>query len=420
MLLHGQDTGGVPVRAGPEHGAAGAGARLVRVDRARLFRPGVGRAGRERGPDDRAADDVHPVRGGVRRPDGGHVPGRRDRHAQLDDDHRRAAHTARVPQAPAPRVAAELLVHHVAHTHQHHHTRLLRAGAARLGLEQGQVDHRRGELSHIAGHDRVQLHVADIPAHARGQPHRPVKVRLDARVEPHLGRHIQVAVRLRVLPDVPERHATGDHQQPALARVQGPGQRVPGGQGAVVLPVAVLRRVRHTREVPIHRAARHRVPQHLAPGRRAQGLGPGVPRRHHPVHRVHGHIHTALRHTDGLYRQLHRHHAVVHMAVLLPPEAQGRLARVAHHHVQLLRHIPRLPVRRHRRLRLRHRHHQSVPDRVAVLIAVPSPSMSLSLSRPITHAVLPRVSSSSDHTTPMSVTCRPHTHLPPALDTLHR
>lgn len=367
MLLHGKDTGGVPVRAGPEHRAAGAGARLVRVDRPRVFRAGVGRAGCERGPDDRAADDVHTVRGGVRRPDGGHVPGRRDRHAQLDDDHRRAAHTARVPQAPAPRVADELLVHHVAHTHQHRHTGLLRAGAARLGLEQGEVDHRRGELSHIAGHDRVQLHVTDIPAHARGQPVRPIKVRLDAGVESHRGRHIQVAVRVRVLPDVPERHATGDHQQPALARVQGHGQRVPGGQGAAVVPAAVLRSVRYTREVLLHRAARHTVPEHLAPGRRAQGLGPGVPRGHHTVHRVHGHIHTTFRHSHGLYRQLHRHHAIVHMAVLLPPQAEGRLARVAHHNVQLFRHIPRLPVWRHRRLRFRHRHHQSVPDWLAVL-----------------------------------------------------
>jgi len=71
-------------------------------------------------------------------------------------------------------------VHNVAHRHQHHHTGLLRAGAARLGLEQGQMDHRRGELPHIAGHDRVQLYVTDISAHARGQPVRPVKVRLDA------------------------------------------------------------------------------------------------------------------------------------------------------------------------------------------------------------------------------------------------
>lgn len=125
----------MPVRAGPKHGSAGPGAGLVRVHSPRVFRPGVGRPGRERGSDDRAADDVHTVRGGVRRPDGGHVPGRADRHAQLDDDHRRAAHTTRVPQAPAPRVAAQLLVHHVAHTDQHYHTGLLRAGAARLGLE---------------------------------------------------------------------------------------------------------------------------------------------------------------------------------------------------------------------------------------------------------------------------------------------
>lgn len=117
MLLHGQDTGGVPVRAGPEHGTAGPSPRLVRVDRPGLFRAGVGRPGRERGPDDRAADDVHTVRGGVRRPDGGHVPGRRDRHSQLDDDHWRAAHTTRVPQAPAPRVVAQFLVHDVAHSH---------------------------------------------------------------------------------------------------------------------------------------------------------------------------------------------------------------------------------------------------------------------------------------------------------------
>lgn len=135
MLLHGQDTGGVPVRVGPEYGPEGPGPGLIRVYSPRLFRSRVGRPGRQRGPDDRAAHDVHTVRGGVRRPDGGHVPGRHDRHAQLDDDHRRAAHTARVPQALAPRVPAEFLVHHVAHTHKHYHTGLLRAGVAGLGLE---------------------------------------------------------------------------------------------------------------------------------------------------------------------------------------------------------------------------------------------------------------------------------------------
>lgn len=96
MLLHGKNTGGMPVRAGPEHGTAGPGPRLVRVDRPRVFRAGVGRPGRERSPDDRVADDVHTVRSGMRRPDGGHVSGWRDRHAQLDDDHGRVAHTARV------------------------------------------------------------------------------------------------------------------------------------------------------------------------------------------------------------------------------------------------------------------------------------------------------------------------------------
>lgn len=320
MLLHGQDTGGVPVRAGPEHGPKGPGAGLVRVDCPRVFRAGVGRPGRERGPDDRVTDDVHTVRGGVRRPDGGHVPGRGDRHAQLDDDYGRVAHTARFPQTSASRVAAQLLVHHVAHSHQHHHTGLLRVGAAGLGLEQSEVDHRRGELSHIVGYDRVQLHVAHIFAHARRQPVRPVQVRLDAGVESHTGRCVQVVVRLRVLPDVPERHATGDHQQFALARVQGPGERVPRGQGAVVVPVAVLRGVRYTGESVLHGTADHAVPEHLAPGRRAEGVGPGVPRGRHTVHRVHGHIHTALRHTDGLHRQFHRHNVVVHLAVLLPSE----------------------------------------------------------------------------------------------------
>lgn len=373
----------------------------------------MGSSGRERGPDDRAADDVHPVRGGVRRPDGGNVPGRADRHAQLDDDHRRAAHTARVPQAPAPRFAAQLLVHNVAHTHQHHHTGLLRAGATRLGLEQGEVDDRRGELSHIAGHDRVQLHVADIPADARGQPVRPVKVRLDAGVEPHRGRHIQVAVRLRVLPDVPERHAAGDHQQPALAGVQGPGQRVPGGQGAVVVPVAVLRGVRHTRKVLLHWAARHAVPEYLARGRRAQGVGLGIPRGHHPVHRVHGHIDTALCHTDGLHRQLYRHNAVVHMAVLFSPKAEGRLARVAHHNVQLFRHIPRLSVRRHRRLRLRHGHHQSVPNRVAVLSTPSRPRLHPTNAHP--HPLHDYLSSYSHRYPP-----RPHPHSDPFIISGHR
>jgi len=66
MLLHGQDPGGVPVRAGLEHRPTGPSARLVRVDRPGLLRTGMGRAGSERGANDRTADDVHTVRGGVR------------------------------------------------------------------------------------------------------------------------------------------------------------------------------------------------------------------------------------------------------------------------------------------------------------------------------------------------------------------
>lgn len=357
----------MPVRAGPEHGPKGPGPGLVRVNSPGLFRSRVGCPGRQCGPDDRAAHDVHIIRGGVRRSDGGHVSGRHDRHAQLDDDHGRVAHTARVPQTPAPRIPTQFLVHHVPHTHQHHHTGLLLVRAAGLGLEQSEMDHRRGKLSNIAGHDRVQLHFPYIFAHARGQSYRPFKVRLDAGMESHLGRRVQVAVRVRVLLDVPERHAAGDHQQPAFARVQRPGQRVSGGQGTAVVPVAVLRGVRHTRKVVLHRPTRHRVPRHLAPGRRTQSLGPGVPRDRHRVHRVHGHIHTALCHPDGFHRQLHRHHAVLHLAVLLPFEIEGRFARVAHHNVRLFRHISRLPVRRHRRLRFRYRHNQSVPDRLTVL-----------------------------------------------------
>lgn len=53
---------------------------------------------------------------------------------------------------------------------------------------------------------------------------------------------------------------------------------------------------------------------------------------------------------------------------------------MAHHYVQLLRHISRLPVRRHRRLRLRHGHHQSVPDRVAVLSIGTRPALTSPLS----------------------------------------
>lgn len=103
-------------------------------------------------------------------------------------------------------------MHDVASVHKCDHRRLLHTGDRRLGLVKGEVDHRLRKLPHITGRDRVQLHVADIPADVRGEPDRSVQVRLDAELEPHRGRGVQVAVRLDLLPDVPERHAAGDHE----------------------------------------------------------------------------------------------------------------------------------------------------------------------------------------------------------------
>lgn len=83
------------------------------------------------------------------------------------------------------------------------------------------------------------------------------------------------------------------------------------------------------------------------------GVGPGVPRRHRRLHCPHGHLDPALRHPDGLHRQLHRHDALLHLAVLLPPQAETGLSRQGHHPLRLLHHILGCFVWCCRRVRLR-------------------------------------------------------------------
>lgn len=117
--------------------------------------------------------------------------------------------TARLPEITAPRVGAELLVHDGPFVHQRHYNRLLHPGDRRLGLVEGQVEHRYGNIPDFPWRNRLQLHLADLPADARGQPRGPQQVRLDARLESHRRGSLQIHIRMGLLPHIPKRHAAG-------------------------------------------------------------------------------------------------------------------------------------------------------------------------------------------------------------------
>jgi len=93
-----------------------------------MLRANVGRTRRQHRANHRAADDLHPVRGCLRRPDDRLISRRRDRHSQLDDADRYISVAARFPQVVAARLYAELLVHDVSPLHQCDHHRLLHPG----------------------------------------------------------------------------------------------------------------------------------------------------------------------------------------------------------------------------------------------------------------------------------------------------
>lgn len=116
------------VRAGHGDGSAGARTRFVRGHRQGVLRADVGRPRRQHRPDHRAADDLHSVRGRMRRPDDRHLPRGRDRHPQLDDANRHISVAPWLPQVPAACLRVELLVHDVSPLHQRDHHRLLHPG----------------------------------------------------------------------------------------------------------------------------------------------------------------------------------------------------------------------------------------------------------------------------------------------------
>lgn len=120
--------------------------------------------------------------------------------------------------------------------------------------------------------------------------------------------------------------------------------------GPAIVSTALLRCARSFGKGPVQRPPGDDLPEHVGPGRRAQSVGTRCPSWPRPVHHTDGHIDPALRHPHGFHRQLHRHHVVVHLAVLLPLEAQGAHSRLGHSCVRLFRHLPRRAVRNRRHL----------------------------------------------------------------------
>lgn len=229
------------------------------------------------------------------------------------------------------------------------------------------MDDRHGEFSDLARRDSLQLYVADLLTYPRGQSHRSLQVRLDAELESHRRGRVQVALRLDLLSDLPERHATGDHQQPALGRFQRSGEFLPGHQSCALVPVAVLRGLRAPRTRLLPRSTENDLPDHLDGGSRAQGLGFGLAGRRDRVHHSDGDLHTALQHTDGLHRFFHRYHALVHLALLLSSQAEEKFDGMERRRVRLLRHLPRCSLRRDRRLRFWLCADQRLRDRLTLL-----------------------------------------------------
>ena len=259
-------------------------------------------------------------------------------------------------------------MHHVAHIHQRHNTGLLPAGDRKLGLGQGEVVLRHRELPHLPGRHRLLLHLPDLPTDARGQHGGPLQIPVDARLVARVGRRLQVRLRLHLLPHVPERHPAGDHQQFALGRLQGSREPVPGRQGSAQLPLTVLRRVRAPGKGFLQGSTENDLPDDLGARRRAQGVGARVEGLRGALHDTDGLLHTALLHTDGLHRELHRHDAELHLAVLLPPEAEAQRHGNEDDSTGLLYHMLGGLVRDHRDLRFGQGVDQGLRDRTAVLM----------------------------------------------------
>ncbi|KAL1473307.1 hypothetical protein MTO96_003857 [Rhipicephalus appendiculatus] len=213
---------------------------------------------------------------------------------------------------------------------QRHHPRLLPGPSLGMGLGEGAIPHQHQQVPGHNGHRRLQLHVADLSAHARRKPAGQDQVPLHAQLEPHRGRCLQGAVRLRLLPHVRRGDSGGDHQQPAHQGFQNRRQPDPGRQGAILLPAALLRRLGPDRARLLQGATEDPVPVLLRHRRRAAGVGTGPAGGARHIHHAPGHLDTLLRPAHGSDRELHRHHVVLHLALLLPHEAQ-----VGHHGVVL-------------------------------------------------------------------------------------
>lgn len=227
---------------------------------------------------------------------------------------------------------------------------------------------RHRELPHLPGRHRLLLHLPDLPTDARGQHGGPVQIPVDAGLVARVGRHLQVRLRLHLLPHVPERHSAGDHQQFALGRLQGPGEPVPGHQSAAQLPFAVLRRVRAPGKGFLQGPPEDGLPDDLGARRRAQGVGTRVEGLRGTLHDTDGLLHTALLHSDGLHRELHGHDAELHLAVLLPPQVEAQRHGNEDDSTGLLYYMPGGLVRDHRDLRFGQGFDQGVRDRAAVLM----------------------------------------------------
>ncbi|CAA9993316.1 unnamed protein product [Nesidiocoris tenuis] len=211
------------------------------------------------------------------------------------------------------------------------------------------MDARPREFPDQPGRYRLLLHEPDLPAHARRQPDRQVEVRLDARLEPHRRRSFQEHLRLRLLSDLPERHAAGHHEQFIVAQPQGDRQSIPGHQGHTLISLALLRGLRSHREELLPGQP---VPDIVAPGRRTESLGSGLPRLHSIDDGPHGRRDSAFRHPDGLHRLFHRDDAQLHLALLFPHQIERRPNAVERFGLRLLHHFPRIPLRHYRHLRL--------------------------------------------------------------------
>jgi hypothetical protein len=229
-----------------------------------------------------------------------------------------------VSEVAEKRESLILLVHHVPHLHQRYHHRLLPLVHRRLGLGQGQVVPRLGELPHKSRSDRILVHFSNLLAHSGGQHGGPFQVPVDAGLVTRVGGGLQGTLRLHLLPHVPERHPTSHHQQPPISGFQRFGQLMSGNQGSTQLPSSVLRRLRALGESLLQRQTQNTVSYDLGRRRRTESLGAGVQNRCDHFHHPDGLFHPTLRDLDGVHRELHRNHVELHLAVLFPLEAEKR------------------------------------------------------------------------------------------------